>query len=60
MKLLTQKYLNGSFAHMIVGIECFTPLGLQFGDYMSRVLIEQVNETFQDVQVEGWSYQFPM
>lgn len=60
MRALTQQNLNGGFAHVIVSIKCFAHFFVQFLHYLPRIFIEQIDETFQYIQMEGGSNQFPM
>lgn len=58
MQKLTQKDLDGTFAHIIMTVKCFSIEGTHFFADQSRVVIEEFNEAFENIQMEGWSDQF--
>lgn len=53
-----EKDLDGALGHVIVAVECFVALLAHALDDRSGVGVEEVDETLEDVQVEGRGNQF--
>lgn len=49
----TQKNFNGGFWHVIMAVEFFAVFFGQFLDDIAAVGVEEVDEGFEDVQMEG-------
>lgn len=55
-----QKNFNGTFRHVIVTIEFLANFFFKFGNYVTGIGVEEIDETLEHVQVESRGYQFTM
>lgn len=60
LKILTQKDLHSAFAHVVVTVKCLSIECTHFLAHESWIVIEQFDETLENVQVEGRGDQFSM
>jgi hypothetical protein len=57
---LTHQNIHGGFTHIVMTIKDCPIQRLQLVADIPRIFIEQINKTFQHIQVEGGRNQFTM
>lgn len=57
---LTKQNLHRALAHVVVTVESLPAQCAHFLANVPAVVVEQLDEAFENVEVEGWRDQFPM